>query len=147
MAETKKSVKKPTPIKQKSNIQEKKVVKEIQEAQTQTFDAKGEILGRLATRISDVLRGKNKPSFRPYLVMGDKVLVINAEKIKVTGAKMEQKKYYHHTGYIGHLKVETLKDVMKDKPEEVIRRAVFGMLPKNKLRNIWMKNLEVRKGE
>lgn len=145
----KKKVKNNKPLpKPKSNIVKKeKVVKVEKKFETRTIDAKGEILGRLSTRIANILRGKDKPSFRPYLVMGDKVVVINAGKIKVTGNKMEQKIYYHHTGYIGHLKSETLKEVMKKDPTEVIRRAVFGMLPKNKLRNIWMKNLEIRKEE
>ena len=111
------------------------------------IDAAGKILGRIATEAAVVLRGKNKPQFRPYLVMGDKVLITNAAKFKVTGAKMTQKIYYHHTGYIGHLKSETLKEVFQKNPAEVLKRAIWGMLPKNKLRKLWIKNLEIRNGQ
>jgi large subunit ribosomal protein L13 len=110
---------------------------------TQEFDASGKILGRLASEIASVLRGKNKPSFRPNLVVGDKVLVKNAAKIMVTGNKLEQKMYYHHTGYLGNLKAKKLKDIMGKNPGEALERAVYGMLPKNKLRDIWMKNLKI----
>lgn len=141
----KKPVKKSLPVQSKNKVIKK--AKVVPKLETRTIDAKGEILGRLSTRIAVILRGKDKPSFRPYLVMGDKVIVLNAEKIQVTGAKMEQKKYYHHTGYIGHLKSKTMKEIFQKNPEEIIRRAVWGMLPKNKLRDIWMKNLEIRQGE
>lgn len=107
------------------------------------FDAAGQVLGRLATQIAVVLRGKDKPSFRQNLIVGDKVKVTNAAKIVVTGRKMEQKKYYHHTGYLGHLKERSLKDLMAKDPADVIKRAVYGMLPDNKLRPILMKNLEI----
>jgi len=101
------------------------------------------VLGRLATKIADTLRGKRKPSFRPYLVMGDKVIVQNASKIILTGNKIEQKKYYHHTGYLGHLKTVTAKELMVKDPGDILKRAVYGMLPKNKLRDGWMKNLTI----
>lgn len=111
------------------------------------IDVTGEVLGRIATKIATILRGKNKPAFRPYKIVGDKVLVINASKIMVTGRKMEDKIYYKHTGYLGHLKAETLKDVMHRDPSEVLRRAVYGMLPDNKLRDLLMKNLVIKNEE
>lgn len=89
------------------------------------------------------MRGKDKPSFRPYLVCGDKVKIINASKIVITGRKLEQKKYYHHTGYLGHLKVKTMKELMSENPAEIVRKAVYGMLPANRLKKTWMKNLEI----
>ena len=114
---------------------------------TWTLDASGKILGRLATEVATILRGKHKPQFRPYLLIGDKVIIINAAKIKVTGNKMTDKKYYRHSGYIGSLKTETLGEVFSKNPSEVIRRAVLGMLPKNKLQDQWMKNLTIKNGE
>lgn len=111
------------------------------------IDAQGQILGRLASEIAIVLIGKDKVSFRRNLVSGDRVLVLNARKMKVTGKKLENKKYFHHTGYLGHLKSENLADLMKVQPREVLKRAVWGMLPKNKLRKLWMKNLEIRDEE
>ena len=110
---------------------------------TKEFDASGLVLGRLATQIADILRGKGKPSFRPYLSMGDKVVVNNASKIVLTCKKLEQKKYYHHTGYLGHLKTITAKELIVKDPGDILKRAVYGMLPKNKLRDGWMKNLTI----
>jgi large subunit ribosomal protein L13 len=110
---------------------------------THEFDATGLVLGRLATKIADALRGKGKPSFRPYLSMGDKVIISNAAKIVLTGKKLDQKEYYHHTGYLGHLKTVTAKELMVKDPGDILRRAVYGMLPKNKLRDGWMKNLTI----
>lgn len=107
------------------------------------FDASGVVLGRLATQIAVVLRGKDKPGFRPNLVMGEKVKVINASKIVLTGRKLDNKKYYHHTGYLGNLKTISAKEIMAKNPGDLIVRAVYGMLPDNKLRPIWMKNLEI----
>jgi len=107
------------------------------------IDAAGKVLGRLATEIAIILRGKNKPNFRPNVLMGDKVLVSNAGKIVITGNKIEQKEYIHHTGYLGHLKKISLKELMAKNPAEVLRRAVYGMLPKNKLRARWLKNLKI----
>lgn len=110
--------------------------------ETHTIDATGKVLGRLATEVAVLLRGKNKPDFLPYKDVGDIVVVVNADKIKITGRKIEQKKYYHHTGYLGGLKAEPLKTIFSKNPGEVLKRAVFGMLPKNKLRNKWIKRLK-----
>lgn len=96
-------------------------------------DAADKTLGRLASEVAKVLRGKNKAIFTPHMDTGDYVIVINAEKVKVTGKKMEQKIYYRHTGYVGGLKETTLKEMMAKKPEQVIEFAVKGMLPKGPL--------------
>ena len=96
-------------------------------------DADGQTLGRLATRIADTLRGKGKPEYTPHVDTGDFVVVVNAEKIHVTGNKLEQKMYYRHSGYPGGLRVRTLAEQLERRPEEVLRKAVKGMLPKNKL--------------
>lgn len=111
------------------------------------LDANGQILGRLATKVSNLLRGKGKPNFLPYLNCGDKVIIFNAEKIQVSGKKMVQKNYRHHTGYIGKLKSQTMAELYQKNPSEILIRAIYGMLPKNKLRNTWMKNLTVINGE
>ena len=110
-------------------------------------DAKDVVLGRMAVKIADYLRGKNKPIFTPNVDTGDFVIVINADKVRVTGNKLEDKKYYHHTGYIGHIKEETLKDKLADSPDEVIKHAVWGMLPKNRLGRAMIKKLKVYAGE
>ncbi|CAL1358342.1 unnamed protein product [Linum trigynum] len=99
------------------------------------FDAKGQVLGRLASQLSIVLQGKDKPTYAPNRDDGDMCIVINAKDISVTGRKMTDKVYYWHTGYIGHLKERTLKDQMAKDPTEVIRKAVMRMLPRNKLRD------------
>jgi large subunit ribosomal protein L13 len=109
-------------------------------------DAQGKTLGRLASEIAILLRGKKKPSFTPFLDCGDYVVVINAEKINVTGKKLEDKKYYSHSLYPRGLKVKTLKELLEKKPEEVIRRAVWGMVPKGKLGRALYKKLKVYKG-
>ena len=96
-------------------------------------DAAGMTLGRLASEVAKVLRGKNKPIFTPHMDTGDYVIIVNAEKISVTGKKMDQKVYYHHSGYVGGLKEVTLKEKLKKKPEEVVELAVKGMLPKGPL--------------
>ncbi len=96
-------------------------------------DATNMTLGRMASEIAKVLRGKNKPIFTPHLDTGDYVIVVNAEKIKVTGKKMDQKIYYRHSGYVGGMKETKLKDKLAKKPEEVIELAVKGMLPKGPL--------------
>ena len=96
-------------------------------------DAEGKTLGRLATQIADLLRGKGKPQYTPHVDTGDFVVVVNAERIHVTGNKLEQKLYYRHSGYPGGLRVRTLEEQLARRPEEVIRKAVKGMLPKNKL--------------
>ena len=97
------------------------------------LDAEGKTLGRLATQIADLLRGKGKPQYTPHIDTGDFVVVVNAERIHVTGNKLEQKLYYRHSGYPGGLRSRTLADQLARRPEEVIRKAVKGMLPKNKL--------------
>ena len=96
-------------------------------------DAEGQTLGRLSSGIASVLRGKNKPQFTPHVDTGDYVIVINADKIKVTGKKMNQKIYYHHSDYVGGMKETTLKEMLAKKPERVIELAVKGMLPKGPL--------------
>lgn len=111
------------------------------ERKTHTIDATDKVLGRLATRIAILLRGKHKPQFQSHQDTGDFVLVKNVDKIKFTGKKMENKIYYRHSGYLGGLKQTPLKKLFKEKPAEVLRRAVFGMLPKNKLRARQIKRL------
>ena len=96
-------------------------------------DAEGMTLGRLASEVAKVLRGKNKPIFTPHLDTGDYVIVVNAEKIKVTGKKLDQKIYYHHSDYVGGMKETTLREKLAKKPEEVVELAVKGMLPKGPL--------------
>ena len=96
-------------------------------------DATGYTLGRLSSEIAKVLRGKNKPIFTPHIDTGDYVIVVNAEKIKVTGKKLDQKIYYHHSDYVGGMKETTLKEMMAKKPEKVVELAVKGMLPKGPL--------------
>jgi len=110
------------------------------------IDADGKILGRLATEVATLLRGKRKPEFTPFIDCGDFVVIVNAEKINVTGKKMEQKKYYSHSGYPGGLKVNTLEELLDKKPEDVIRKAVWGMIPKGKLGRAVYKKLKVYKG-
>lgn len=113
------------------------------ERKTHTIDATSKVLGRLATEIAVLLRGKNKPDFKPYKDMGDFVVVKNIKKIKFTGKKFEKKVYYGHTGYIGHLKEVRLNELFKKNPKEVLKKAVFGMLPKNKLRAKQIKRLKI----
>ena len=96
-------------------------------------DAEGQTLGRLASRVAAVLRGKNKPTYTPFLDTGDYVIIVNAEKIKVTGKKMEQKVYKRHSDYVGGLKTQTLREKLAKKPEEVLELAIKGMLPKGPL--------------
>lgn len=109
-------------------------------------DATGMTLGRLASEVAKVLRGKNKPIFTPHMDTGDYVIIVNAEKIKVTGKKMDQKIYYHHSGYVGGLKETTLKEKLAKKPEQVIELAVKGMLPKGPLGRQMYKKLFVYAG-
>ena len=110
-------------------------------------DASDKILGRLATKIADRIRGKDKPSFTPHTDGGDYVVVINAEKIRVTGNKFNDKNYYTHSIYPGGLKTKIFKDVIENKPEYIIEQAVKGMLPKNKLGKQMFKKLKVYKGD
>jgi len=110
------------------------------------LNADGKILGRFAAKIAVYLRGKHKPIFTPNIDTGDFIIVINAERIRLTGNKLTDKIYYHHTGYPGGLKAETLKLRLKRKPEDVIRDAVRGMLPKNRLGRKLIKKLKVYRG-
>ncbi|MCL4491643.1 MAG: 50S ribosomal protein L13 [Nitrospirae bacterium] len=110
------------------------------------IDAKDQVLGRMASRIASYLRGKHKPVFTPNVDTGDFVIVVNADKVKVTGNKLTDKIYYHHTGYIGNLKEKSLKDRMNSEPEKVIEDAVWGMLPKNRLGRVMIKKLKVYRG-
>ncbi len=109
-------------------------------------DATGLTLGRMASQVAAILRGKNKPTYTPFIDTGDYVIIINADKIKVTGRKMDQKIYYHHSDYVGGLKETTLKDKMKNKPEDVIRLAVKGMLPKGPLGRSMIRKLHIYAG-
>jgi len=109
---------------------------------THIIDASSKTLGRLSTEIANLLRGKHKPDFLPYKNTGDFVMVKNVDKIKFTGKKLEKKKYYRHSGYLGGLKETSLKRLFQKNPKEVLRRAVFGMLPKNKLRARIIKKLK-----
>jgi large subunit ribosomal protein L13 len=110
------------------------------------IDAEGKILGRLATEIAVLLRGKRNPAFVEFMDSGDFVVVINAEKVKLSGKKLEQKKYYAHSGYPGGIREKNVKELLEKKPEEVIRKAVWGMIPKNKLGRAVYKKLKVYSG-
>ncbi len=107
------------------------------------IDAKGKVLGRVATEVARILRGKNKPTFTPHVDCGDFVIVINAKHVKLTGRKWEQKKYYRHSGYIGGLKEIKATDMLKKYPERLVVHAVKGMLPKNRLGNRLITKLKV----
>ena len=109
-------------------------------------DADGQTLGRLATRIADTLRGKRKPQYTPHVDTGDFVIVVNAEKIAVTGNKLDQKRYYRHSGYPGGLRTRTLRDQLDRRPTEVLRVAVKGMLPKNRLARRQLTKLKIYAG-
>ena len=109
-------------------------------------DAEGQTLGRLATVVAATLRGKNKPTFTPFLATGDSVIVVNADKIKVTGKKLDQKTYFSHSKYIGGVKETPLREMLAKKPERVIEHAVFGMLPKGPLGRQMAKKLFVYAG-
>ena len=109
-------------------------------------DAEGKTLGRLATQIANALRGKRKPTYTPHIDVGDFVIVVNAEQIQVTGNKRQDKRYYRHSGYPGGLKSRTLQEMLDRRPEEVIRRAVKGMLPRNRLGRKQLTKLKVYAG-
>ena len=109
-------------------------------------DAEGKTLGRLASEVANVLRGKNKPTYTPHIDTGDYVIVVNAEKIQVTGKKLDQKIYYHHSEYVGGMKEATLKEKLEKRPEQVIELAVKGMLPKGPLGRQMFKKLHVYAG-
>ena len=110
--------------------------------QIHTIDVTGKVLGRVATQVAIFLRGKNKSTFQPHLDEGDSVIIKNINKLKFTGKKLEKKVFKHHTGYVGHLQVTKLSDLYQNKPEEVLKKAVYNMLPKNKLRDNMMKRLK-----
>ena len=109
-------------------------------------DAEAQTLGRLATQIAGVLRGKGKPAYTPHVDTGDFVIVVNAEKVHVTGKKLDQKIYYRHSGYPGGLRERTLREQLDRRPEEVLRKAVKGMLPKNKLASAQLRKLKIYAG-
>ena len=109
-------------------------------------DADGQTLGRLATRIADVLRGKGKPRFTPHVDTGDFIVVLNAEKVQVTGNNLDQKRFFRHSGYPGGLRSRTLREQLERRPEEVIRQAVRGMLPKNRLARRQITKLKIYTG-
>lgn len=109
-------------------------------------DAEGKVLGRLATRVATILRGKHKPIFAPHLDVGDHVVVLNAEKVHLTGRKLQNKQYRWHTGYIGGLREVSAEKMLKTHPERVIEWAVQGMLPKNRLGRAMAKKLKVYRG-
>jgi len=110
-------------------------------------NAEGKTLGRLASEIASVLRGKHKPIYTPHLDCGDYVIVVNAEKVRVTGRKLDQKMYYHHTGYPGGIKSISLRNQLQKHPERVLQAAVRGMLPKNRLGRKMLKKLKVYAGD
>ena len=110
------------------------------------IDASGKTLGRLATQIANILRGKRKPQYTPHVDVGDFVIVVNAEKISVTGNKLAAKRYYRHSGYPGGLRSRTLQEMLDRRPEEVIRKAVRGMLPRNRLGRKQLTKLKVYAG-
>jgi large subunit ribosomal protein L13 len=109
-------------------------------------DATGKTLGRLATQVADALRGKRKPDYTPHIDVGDFVIVVNAEKVSVTGNKREQKRYYRHSGYPGGLRSRTLGEMLERRPEEVVRKAVKGMLPRSRLARAQLTKLKVYAG-
>lgn len=109
-------------------------------------DAKDAVLGKLAVKVATYLRGKNKPVFTPSVDTGDFVIVINADKVKLTGNKLTDKVYYHHSGYIGGIKAQSAKELIEKKPEKMIEKAVWGMLPKNRLGRSMFKKLKVYRG-
>jgi large subunit ribosomal protein L13 len=116
------------------------------ERQWYVVDAEGQTLGRLATRVADTLRGKRKPGYTPHVDTGDFVIVVNAERIAVTGNKLEQKRYYRHSGYPGGLRSRTLAEELDRRPTEVLRKAVKGMMPRNRLGRAQLTKLKVYAG-
>jgi len=109
-------------------------------------DADGQILGRLASEVASILRGKNKPIFTPHMDVGDYVIIINAGKIRVTGKKAKTKKYYRHTGYPGGLRSDSYSDLIKSNPARILEKAIWGMLPHNKLGKKIYKKLKIYAG-
>ena len=111
------------------------------------IDAKGKVLGRFASEVASILRGKNKPMYTPHVDVGDHVIIINADKISVTGKKAKTKRYYRHTGYPGGLRYDTYSDLLKKYPERILEKAIWGMLPHNKLGRKMYKKLKIYAGE
>ena len=120
--------------------------KEEMEHQWYLVDAEGKVLGRLASELSKILRGKNKPIYTPHVDTGDFVVVVNAEKVALTGKKVKDKIYYHHTGYPGGIKEMSAEELLAKKPTEVLRIAVKGMLPKNSLSRQMLRKLKIYAG-
>lgn len=120
--------------------------KESVERKWYVVDAAGQVLGRLASNIASRLRGKHKPTYTPHVDTGDFIVVVNAEKIVLTGKKWKDKRYYHHTGYVGGIKSMTARDLLHKHPKDLIRFAVKGMLPKNKLGDKLIKKLKIYTG-
>lgn len=127
----------------KKKLQRKKMNKQ----KVVEIDLNNKILGRIATETANILRGKNKADFSPNQICGEKVIAFNSDKIIFTGKKIDEKKYYSHSSYLGHLKETKLKDLFNKDSGEVFKRAVKGMLPKNRLQKEWLKNLQVFKGQ
>lgn len=122
------------------------VNKETAKKEWYVVNAEGQILGRLASKVAKILRGKNKPEFSPHVDCGDNIIIINAEKIRLTGNKLEKKEYLRHTGYPGGQRKTTPGEIMKKNPSKIIEIAVKGMLPKNRLGNAIFKNLYIYNG-
>jgi large subunit ribosomal protein L13 len=125
----------------------KPVNAQITDKKPVVISARGQVLGRLATQVAILLRGKDSVHFESYLLSGKPVVVTHAKEVIVTGNKLDKKLYQHHTGYIGNLKEISLRELMKRKPTEAIRHAVRGMLPNNRLRKHWLAALEIREEE
>ncbi len=111
------------------------------------IDADGVVLGRLASRVASIVRGKNKPIFTPHVDTGDNVIILNADKIRLTGRKLDAKKYYRHSGYPGGIHETTARKLLEKKPEEVLRHAIWGMLPHNRLGRKLLKKVKIYAGE
>lgn len=119
---------------------------DMNKKQWHIVDAEGKTLGRVATKIATVLRGKHTPSYTPHIDSGDFVVVINAEKVHVTGNKLKDKTYYHHSGYPGGIKSVSLERLLAEKPEEALKKAIWGMLPHNRLGRAMFKKLKIYAG-
>lgn len=111
------------------------------------IDAEGVVLGRLASRVASIVRGKNKPIFTPHVDTGDNVIILNADKVRLTGRKLDAKKYYRHSGYPGGIHEITARKLLEKKPEEVLRHAIWGMLPHNRLGRKLLKKVKIYAGE
>lgn len=120
--------------------------KEETQREWRLIDATDQTLGRMATAVANILRGKNKPEYTPHVDVGDFVVIINSDKVKLSGKKLEQKKYYRHTGFFGGIKEKTIKTAMQDDSTQIIISAVKGMLPNNRLNRLVLKKLNVYKG-